>query len=72
MGFIVKDGNFLEYWSLREFFLNLGRISGYVLLLLVGLTKQDNLLYYLMIILAFSIIITGYIVSNVKKYNSVK
>ena len=69
---IVKDGNFLEYWSLREFFLNLGRISGYVLLLLVGLTKQDNLLYYLMIILAFSIIITGYIVSNVKKYNSVK
>ena len=69
---IVKDGNFLEYWSLREFFLNLGRISGYTLLLLVGLTKQENLLYYLMIVLAFSIIITGYIVSNVKKYNSVK
>ena len=65
-----KDGNFLEYWSLREFFLNLGRISGYTLLLLVGLTKKENLLYYLMIVLAFSIIITGYIVSNVKKYNS--
>ena len=69
---IVRDGNFLEYWSIREFFLNLGRVSGYILLFLVGLTNKLNLLYYLMILLAFAIIITGYFVSKVRKYNSVK
>ena len=36
-----------EYWGARELFLNLGRVSGYILLLLVGLNGINYLIYLL-------------------------
>ena len=54
----VNDNEKTEYWVLRELFLNIGRITGYVLLLIVGILGLEYLNYILfflsLVVLGFS------------------
>ena len=54
----VDDNEKTEYWVLRELFLNIGRITGYVLLLIVGILGLEYLNYILfflsLVVLGFS------------------
>ena len=68
----IKAGNLMEFWSIREVVLNLGRITGYSLLLIVGLLNQFDYLHYLMIILTLSIAAMGYFLSKVGKYEDIE
>ena len=55
-----------EYWGARELFLNLGRVSGYILLLLVGL-NGINYLIYLLIFLNFLVLLFAIFLSDIDK-----
>ena len=65
---IIKDDNEMEFWSIREVILNMGRITGYSLLLIVGILNQYNYLYYIMIFLTLSLPIMGYFGTKIKKF----
>lgn len=56
----------VEYWSLREVVLNLGRITGYLLLLIVGMIGLDYL-NYLLIFLSFIVLIFIYFLAEIDK-----
>lgn len=59
-----------EYFIFRELFLNIGRIIGYmVLLLFVGITQSLSYLNVLFIFISISIIMVIYISSNLKIEN---
>lgn len=62
---LIKDQ--IEFLSIREVFLNLGRISGFLLLLLIGLTNNIFLLNIVMILLALSLIIFSNILNKLNK-----
>ena len=56
----------VEYWSLREVVLNLGRITGYLFLLIVGMIRLDYL-NYLVIFLSFIVLIFIYFLAEIDK-----
>lgn len=64
---LVKKTDRMEFWSIREAFLNLGRIASYVLLLIVSLLNNTAYLNYLLIFLSLTIILMGYNLSKVTK-----
>ena len=55
-----------EYWSVREVFLNLGRVVGYILLLLVGLFGINYLSYFL-IFLNFLVLLFTILLARIDK-----
>lgn len=67
----IKDDNQMEFWSIREVVLNLGRITGYALLFVIGIINRFNYLYYLMILLTLSIAIMSYNASKVGNYDNI-
>ena len=69
---IVDQNNQLEFFSIRECILNLGRIFSYTLLLIAGLSKSELLLNVVMIILTLSIFIMGINILKINKYDSAK
>lgn len=69
---IVDQNNQLEFFSIRECILNLGRIFSYTLLLIAGLSKNELLLNVVMIILTLSIFIMGINILKINKYDSAK
>ena len=62
--YIVDKNNQCEYFVIREFYLNLGRIIGFILLLIAGLMNTELSLYIVMIILTFTILLMA---NNLKK-----
>lgn len=64
---LVKKTDRMEFWSIREAFLNLGRITSYILLLVVALLGSEMSLNYLLILLSLTIIMMGYNLSKVTK-----
>ena len=62
---IVRNGNLVEYWSIREAFQGMGRVVGYLLLLIVGVLGGVSYLYYLMIIITLSIFLLAYFLRKV-------
>lgn len=52
---IVKEDNLMEFWSIREAILNLGRITSYILLLIIAIINPDKYLYHLMLLFTLSI-----------------
>lgn len=62
--YIVDKNNQCEYFVIREFYLNLGRIIGFILLLIAGLINTELSLYIVMIILTFTILLMA---NNLKK-----
>ena len=67
----VRDDNLMEYWSIREFLLNIGRVTGYVLLFLVFIFGGFNYLYILMMILTLSIFVLSYLLSETDNYDNI-
>lgn len=63
---IVDKNIQCEFFAVREIILNLGRIIGYILLLIAGFTRNEIVLNTVMVILTLSILAMGL---NVKKIN---
>ncbi len=67
---IIDKDNQCEFFSLRECILNLGRIFGYILLLIAGLSMNQYILNITMLLLTSSILITAFNVKDIKKYEN--
>lgn len=65
---IVNRENQVEFVALREGILNLGRILGYSLLLIAGISKSDIMLNIVMVILTLSIFIMGMNIKKIDKF----
>lgn len=65
---IVNRENQVEFVALREGILNLGRILGYSLLLIAGISKSDIMLNIVMVILTLSIFIMGMSIKKIDKF----
>lgn len=66
-GSIVNEANRSEFFSIRECILNLGRIFSYLLLLIAGISQQENILVLVMILLTISIFFLGFNINKVNK-----
>lgn len=64
----VRDSEKTEYWVFRELFLNVGRITGYVLLLIVGLLGLEYLTYIL-IFLSFVVLVFTFYIAKIYKHD---
>lgn len=66
---IVNKSNQCEFNAIREGTLNVGRVVGYTLLLLAGLTQSTVVLNIVTIILTLSFLVMGINLTKVKKNN---
>lgn len=66
---IVNKSNQCEFNAIREVTLNVGRVTGYTLLLLAGLTQSAVVLNIVTIILTLSILVMSINLTKVKKNN---
>ena len=66
--YIVDKNNQCEFFALREGILNIGRVIGYTMLLLAGLTNSRFVLSIVMILLTLSIPITGLNITKINKF----
>lgn len=64
---IVKEENEMEFWSIRELVLNLGRITSYILLFVVA-KLGIKYLNYLLILLTLTIVFMAYYLTKVKRH----
>lgn len=55
-----------EFWAISELFLNIGRVTGFVLLLFVGILGLDYLVYFL-IFIGLIVLIFPYFLSNIDR-----
>lgn len=65
---IVDRNNQSEFLMIREAILNLGRITGYLILLLAGITKSQYVLNIVMVLLTFSILFMGFQMKKIEKF----
>ena len=65
---IVDKNNQCEFFSLREGILNIGRVMGYTMLLLAGLTGSQIVLSIVMVLLTLSIPIMGLNITKIEKF----
>lgn len=61
----IKEDNLMEFWSIREVILNLGRITSYILLLVVAIINHDEYLYYLLLLFTLSIGLMSYFFAKI-------
>lgn len=66
---IVNKSNQCEFNAIREVTLNVGRVTGYTLLLLAGLTQSMVVLNIVTIILTLSLLVMSINLTKVKKNN---
>lgn len=66
---IVNKSNQYEFNAIREVTLNVGRVTGYTLLLLAGLTQSAVVLNIVTIILTLSLLVMSINLTKVKKNN---
>ena len=66
---IVNKSNQCEFNAIREVTLNVGRVTGYTLLLLAGLTQSAVVLNIVTIILTLSLLVMSINLTKVKKKN---
>lgn len=66
---IVNKSNQCEFNAIREATLNVGRVTGYTLLLLAGLTQSAVVLNIVTIILTLSLLVMSINLTKVKKNN---
>lgn len=69
---LVKEKHFLEFWAIRELVLNVGRITGFTLVLIAGVLNWNWLLYVLLFIFTLTIMFAGILTGKVKRYDSIK
>lgn len=68
--YIIDKNNQCEFFALREGILNLGRIFGYIILLIAGLSMNQAILNTVMLILTLSILITAINIKDIQKYEN--
>lgn len=61
-----------EFLSIREFVLNLGRVTSYGLLLIAGIFNNELVLNISLILLTLSIFVTGYFIRKISKFEYIK
>lgn len=66
--YIVDKNNQCEFFALREGILNIGRVVGYTMLLLAGLTGSQFILSIVMVLLTLSIPIMGLNITKIEKF----
>ena len=66
--FIIDKDNQCEYFVFREFILNLGRITGFIMLLIASIISSDILLNGVLILLTLSIFLMGIYLSGIDKF----
>lgn len=66
---LVREENEIEFWAIREFILNVGRILGYFILFLIVFLKKDGYLNYFLIFLTLTITLMGYLITKVARHN---
>lgn len=66
--YIVDKNNQCEFFALREGILNTGRVVGYAMLLLAGLTGSQVVLNMVMVLLTLSIPIMGLNITKIEKF----
>ena len=65
---IVDKNNQCEFFALREGILNVGRVVGYTMLLLAGLTGNTIVLSVVMFLLTLSILAMGLNIAKIEKF----
>lgn len=66
---IINDYDRVDFITIKEIILNIGRITSYFLLLIAGLSGNELILNFVLVILTISIIITGLNVNKSKLNN---
>ena len=67
----IKTTNQVEFWSIREICLNLGRITSFLILLIAGITNSNMALNIAMIILTLIVLVLANILRKVN-YKEIK
>lgn len=62
----IDKTNLCEFWVLREICLNLGRVTGFVLLFIAGILNTSIALNIVMIVLSLTIFVSGMVLKTVK------
>ena len=62
----IREENEMEFWSIRELVLNLGRITSYILLFIIAKIGIEYL-NYLLISLTLTIIFMAYYLSKINR-----
>lgn len=65
---IIDKNKQAEFFSIREGVLNLGRMSGYALLLIAGIVGNTTILNLVMICLTFALLLMGIMINKVEEY----
>ena len=68
--YIVDKNNQCEFFAMREGILNCGRVFGYLMLLFAGLSVSQLVLNIVMVLLTLSILIMGFNIRNIEKFES--
>ena len=66
--YIVDKNNQSEFFALREGMLNCGRVFGYLMLLVAGLSRSQVTLNIVMVLLTLSILIMGFNIKKIEKF----
>mgnify|MGYP004655183143 FL=1 len=69
--YIVDKNNQSEFFALREGMLNCGRVFGYLMLLVAGLSKSQVTLNIVMVLLTLSILIMGFNIKKIEKFEDI-
>lgn len=69
---VVGEDNQGEFFAIREAILNLGRICGYVLLLIAGISRSVKALNLVLVLLTISILMMGLNIYKIKKFDNAK
>ena len=69
---LIKEKHLLEFWSIREVVLNIGRVTGFTLLFVAGIVGKRWLLYVLLFMYTFTILLASILTGKVKRYDSIK
>lgn len=65
---IIDKNNQSEFFAIRECILNMGRVIGYSLLLIAGLSGNQLILNIMMVILTFSVFAMGINIRKIEKF----
>ena len=65
---IVDKKDQCEFFAIREVILNLGRVTGYTLLLIAGITGNEVVFNIVMVLLTLSILVMGLNIRKIEKF----
>ena len=67
--YIIDKNKQCKFFAIREGILNCGRITGYLMLLIAGISGNELILNIVMVILTISILATGINIRKIEKFD---